>query len=156
MILSNIQDLVSGVGLPASDNGLNVLRLLGLGLRDRLTILRLRSVLINEWAEEDSRVAEIPPVEECVRATDEYLESLRVARASVDELTDERASLTAGAEQAKAAHDALKSCTRGLEVPAAPSGRQLGVLLWAMQLSKGRATATEDRGNTAKARAPEK
>lgn len=45
MFLSNIQGLVSSAGLPAPDNGLDVLHLVEGSLRDRLILMELRGVL---------------------------------------------------------------------------------------------------------------
>lgn len=52
-------------------------------------------------AELESEVAEVGHLEEPISAPEEDMEALRVVRMRVDELTAERASLTAGTEKAK-------------------------------------------------------
>lgn len=99
MVLSNIQGMVSRVGLLAPDNGLDVLHLAELGLCDRITMIELRWVETSEWAESELRMAEVCRLEEQVRTAEEDLEALGKERARVDELTTERASLTVGTER---------------------------------------------------------
>lgn len=63
-------------------------------MRNLLTLIELRLVLTDERAEAESRAAGVRGLEEDVPAAEEDSELLRMARARVDDLTAERASLT--------------------------------------------------------------
>lgn len=78
-----------------------------------------------------------------------------MARASVEELTDERASLIAATEQEMAESDAWAARIPKLEVAAAKCDLELRVVLRAVRSSKGCVAAGEDKVNTTKARAHE-
>lgn len=47
MLLDNIQGLVARVCFPTSDNALDVLYIAGCGLCDDLTLMELRSIMLN-------------------------------------------------------------------------------------------------------------
>lgn len=121
MVLSFIQDLVSRAGLLAPGRVLDVLCFAESCLCDCFIIMELRLVLTNEWAEgeEESRMAEVRRSEGRVHEAEEDLETLFVARVPIYKMTTERASLTAGTEQAKTEHDTLAPRIRDLEVAAA-------------------------------------
>lgn len=107
MFLSNNHYLVSCAGVPVPDNVVNVLHLADRHLRDRLTLTLLCRVLTNEQRAAESKMAEDCRLEEHVHASGEDSKALHVARALVDDLTAEHASLTTGTEQAKAEHNTL-------------------------------------------------
>lgn len=71
-------------------------------------------------------------LEEHVREDEEYSGGLCVGRARIEELTAERASLTAWTEQAKAEHDTLASCICEPEGAATIPDRKFVVLVWAV------------------------
>lgn len=101
-------------------------------------------------------MAKIRHLKEHVSAAEEYLGALCVARACVDKLTADRASLTAGTEQVKAECDPLAAFIRELEVAAATCKAELGVVVRAVRSLKGRAAACKDRDNTVQDRARKK
>lgn len=74
---------------------------------DHLTLREFGQVLTKERAETKSMMSEVRPLEGCMRASEEDLKALRVGCVRVDELTPERASLTAWSKQLKAERDNL-------------------------------------------------
>lgn len=88
-VLSNIQGLVICAGFPAPDSGLDVLRTAECSLHDGLTLMELRRMLANEWAEAESKMAETRRFGERLHADEEDSEAIREARVRVDDLTAE-------------------------------------------------------------------
>lgn len=120
--------MISRTGLPARDTGLDVLHVTEGGLRDRITLVELSRVLTNERAEGELWAAEVSSLE-CVRADKEDSELLCVVRARVDELTAERALLTAKTVQEIAEGDTLAARIGELEVTAATRNGELAVMV---------------------------
>lgn len=87
-----------------------------------------------------------------LRGARKDLEALYVARAIVDELTAERASLTAGTESAKAERDSFAALICELEVVAATHDGELDFVVLAQQLLTVRSEAGEERVNSAQFR----
>lgn len=156
MVLGNIQGLVILVGLLASDNnGLNVLRLAECGLSDYAALIKQRLVLTREWAEAVLKVSELRRLEERVCTDGEDSGALRAARARVNELTAERASLTSGTEQAKGERDTLAPRICKLEGPATTFEGEIGIVVRAVRSLKSRVAEGEDRVSTEEVRARE-
>lgn len=116
MNFSNIQGLVSPTGLPAPNNGFDVLHLAECGLRNRIMLKRRCRVSNDKPVGVESKAAEIRRLEERMRTDEEDSEVLRVAHARVDELTAQRALLAAGTLRAKADRDTMadRICELGL------------------------------------------
>lgn len=85
-------------GAPGPDDGLDVMQLVSCGFCDRPSFIEIRSVLTNELAETESGASKPPYLEEHVCAARQALKSLREARAPINKLTAERASLAVGTE----------------------------------------------------------
>lgn len=100
-VLNTIQGLVRRVGLQIPDIGLDALWLLEYSLRDLLILINLLCDFMSEWAEAEWRTAEVRWLEERVQAADAYTEALCEVGVCIDELNDERESLTTWTEKAK-------------------------------------------------------
>lgn len=87
--------------MPAHDKGLDVLRLVEWCLRDRITLMEMCRLLINDWAEVESGLPEVRRPEEVMYAAEKDLEAPHVARVRVEELMAGRASMVAGTTPAR-------------------------------------------------------
>lgn len=101
---------------------------------DCLTLIELRRLLSTNQAEMESRVAKGHGGQKRVHAAEEDLEAFCTARMKVVRLTEERATLTADTEQAKAESDTLDIPISKLEVSAATCDEQLGNLVRVFKL----------------------
>lgn len=98
---------------------LDVLHLAKCGLPDRLTLMELCRLLINERAKAEPTTAKVHCLEEQVCAAEEYLESHCVVRGHVDRMTDERAPLNMETDQVEAECHPLADRIRELAVAVA-------------------------------------
>lgn len=108
-------------------------------------------MLNSKRAETGSGLAEACQLEERVRVTEEDSDALLVASACENELPAERALLTAGSEQASPKSNPISTCINELEVAAETLNRMVGVVMAALDSSKGRLAAVEDRSSTSDA-----
>lgn len=93
MLLSNIQSSTSRGGWPDAESGLHVICLAECSLCDRLTVIEFHLVLTSERAKVESRMTKVCRLEERMGAAENDSEALRAARALVEKLKAENASI---------------------------------------------------------------
>lgn len=148
MVLHIVQDLVSRAGRPVPVNALDILRHVECALQHLLMLIGLRELLINERARLESRVAEVSRSEGCTHAAEEESEALSVARARVNKLRAERASLKSWTKQEKVDRDTFANLISELESAAASQDVQLGLVVRALWSLDDCVAAGENRPNT--------
>lgn len=88
-----------------------------------------------------------------MHTAEEDLMAICVARAPVNKLTTQQASLTTGTEQAKVKPAPLACCSRELKVAATIYHRELGLVGQSMLSLKGLVAPGKDNENTAEVQA---